>query len=248
MMYGYRAWRRQWGDGRHCGGALVWQLNDCWPAISWAIVDYFLRPKPAYYAMARILQLVAVGVEREHHDWSVSHARPVTMSKFELWAVNSGQEELEALVELRAISVDTGLEVRERIVHEHVRLVANGTTNIIRDGAIDHSIHPEPYVLAARMWVNGNLVARDVDWPQPFKYLDLSDRGLEICELEVDSAAERRLLISTKKPVKCLVFEERLNVTLSDSALDIIPGDSQVVTVKGLNEGDEPLRWTFLDR
>lgn len=24
-------------------GAIVWQLNDCWPVISWAIVDYFVR-------------------------------------------------------------------------------------------------------------------------------------------------------------------------------------------------------------
>lgn len=47
LMFGYRGWRKQWGEGRHCGGALVWQLNDCWPTTSWAIVDYYLRRKPA---------------------------------------------------------------------------------------------------------------------------------------------------------------------------------------------------------
>jgi hypothetical protein len=24
-------------------GVIVWQLNDCWPVTSWAIVDYFVR-------------------------------------------------------------------------------------------------------------------------------------------------------------------------------------------------------------
>lgn len=24
------------------GGVIVWQLNDCWPVISWAIADYFV--------------------------------------------------------------------------------------------------------------------------------------------------------------------------------------------------------------
>jgi beta-mannosidase len=225
---------------------LLWQLDDCWPTISWAIVDYFLRPKPAFYAMARILAPVAVGVQREHHDWSISHARPAKTSKYELWAVSSLREEATALVELRFISVDTGTEVRDRIVHENVRLVPNGTTNVILDGVIDHTAYPEPHVLAARIWVDGQLVARDVDWPQPFKYLDLSDRGLVISEQDASAAGERRLLITARKPVKCLVFEEREGVTISDSAVDIVPGDDQVVTITGLKPGDKPLRYKFL--
>ena len=85
-MFAYRGWRRQWQD-RKCGGALVWQLNDCWPVTSWAIVDYFLRKKPAYYAMYRVLAPIAVGVRRAHHDWSVCHARPAKKLAWDLfWA------------------------------------------------------------------------------------------------------------------------------------------------------------------
>jgi beta-mannosidase len=32
-------------------GALVWQLNDCWPVTSWSAVDSEERPKPLYYAL-----------------------------------------------------------------------------------------------------------------------------------------------------------------------------------------------------
>lgn len=64
LMFGYRGWRRQWGDARKCGGALVWQLNDCWPTTSWAICDYYLRKKPSYYALARVLAPLAIGVQR----------------------------------------------------------------------------------------------------------------------------------------------------------------------------------------
>lgn len=71
MGYAYRGWRRLWGgnpktkeEGRLCGGALVWQLDDVWPVTSWALVDYFLRPKPALYAIARALDEVTVGIER----------------------------------------------------------------------------------------------------------------------------------------------------------------------------------------
>ncbi len=47
---GVEHYRRQWP---HCGGNLIWQLNDCWPSVSWALIDSDARPKPAYFAVAR---------------------------------------------------------------------------------------------------------------------------------------------------------------------------------------------------
>ncbi|KAJ2991075.1 hypothetical protein NUW54_g8292 [Trametes sanguinea] len=62
----YRSWRREWrGKSReYTAGALVWQLNDCWPVVSWSIVDFFRRPKPAYYTIARELRPITVGIIR----------------------------------------------------------------------------------------------------------------------------------------------------------------------------------------
>ncbi|MEJ2287735.1 MAG: hypothetical protein P8Y02_03650 [Deinococcales bacterium] len=37
----------------HCMGTLVWQLNDCWPATSWAAVDADGRLKPLWFALRR---------------------------------------------------------------------------------------------------------------------------------------------------------------------------------------------------
>jgi beta-mannosidase len=34
-------------------GAIVWQLNDCWPVTSWSMVDSAGRRKPAWYALRR---------------------------------------------------------------------------------------------------------------------------------------------------------------------------------------------------
>jgi beta-mannosidase len=38
----------------HCMGAVVWQLNDCWPVTSWAAIDGDGRRKPLWYALRRI--------------------------------------------------------------------------------------------------------------------------------------------------------------------------------------------------
>ncbi|GAA3890497.1 glycosyl hydrolase 2 galactose-binding domain-containing protein [Streptomyces lannensis] len=34
-----------------CGGAIVWQLNDCWPAISWSAIDVAGIEKPLWHAL-----------------------------------------------------------------------------------------------------------------------------------------------------------------------------------------------------
>lgn len=89
-------------------------------------------------------------------------------------------------------------------------------------------------------------MSRDVDWPQPLKYLDFFDRGLEVRPQTGGSAGKQLLVITSHKPVKCLVFEERANVQISDSAIDIVPGDEQVVEIKGLSDSDPPLGYRYL--
>ncbi|WP_248961441.1 glycoside hydrolase family 2 protein [Sphaerisporangium perillae] len=38
----------------YCMGTVVWQLNDCWPVVSWAAVDGDARRKPLWYALRRV--------------------------------------------------------------------------------------------------------------------------------------------------------------------------------------------------
>ncbi|MGW4637086.1 glycoside hydrolase family 2 protein [Sphaerisporangium sp. NPDC004334] len=49
VAFGIEHFRSWWP---RTAGALVWQLNDCWPVTSWAAVDGDERPKPLYYALA----------------------------------------------------------------------------------------------------------------------------------------------------------------------------------------------------
>jgi len=238
LMFAYRGWRQQFGDERKCGGALCWQLNDCWPVTSWAIVDYFLRKKPAYYAMARTLAPVAVGVRRVHADWSVVHARPAKSLDWELWAVSSRPRAIDAVVELKFISVKTGKQIKDGVTKK-ITLVANGTT-AIQTGVIDNTTE-EPHVLSARLLVDGVVVARDMDWPQPLKYLSFEDRGLDV---KFNGKSEIR--VSVQKPVKGFVLEEREGVLLSDSAIDLAPGDEQIIRVRHFKQGDEPLMYRYL--
>ena len=246
LTYAYSGWRRQWGQDRKCGGVLVWQLNDCWPCISWAIVDYFLRKKPAYYTVSRCLKPVSITVRRQHRDWSDSHSRQSRTHKnqsYALWICNNSALSIrQAEVELRFVSILSGRDIKEHIYKKDITITPNGTTEVF-GGNVD--IDEESHVLAAKLWIAGSCVSRDVDWPQPLKYVSFSKRrGVEV-KASFDSKGGH-LLVSAQRPTKGLVFEERDGVVLSDSALDVIPGDKQIVDVKGLAADDTPLGWRFL--
>lgn len=188
--------------------------------------------------MARTLAPIAIGVRREHHDWSVTHAREPKTQEWELWAVSSQLETLTVDVELRFISVESGKDIKEKVVRKGLQLKANGTTNITT-GYVDN-LAEEAHVLAARIWHNGTVVARDTDWPQPLKYLPFPKRDVRV------EIRGNEMHVTVGRPVKCLVFEEREGCHLSDSAIDLVPGDEQVVTFRGVVDGDEMLGWTYL--
>ncbi|PTB64284.1 glycoside hydrolase family 2 protein [Trichoderma citrinoviride] len=274
MRAAYKAWRRQWGSpgARRCGGALVWQLNDCWPTVSWAVVDYHLVKKPAYYAIARALRRVDVGVCRTVHDWTqtgswvdensglvtgqVDHTLAARKGTFDVWVVSSATEPVELRLVVRFISVRTGKDVVEPIVNPGVVVAAaNSTTDVLQGKALPPSVpHPEdlatkpfslsdydPYVVHATVAdaATGVVIAADTAWPEPIKYLDLSNRGITF---EVSPAGDE-VVVEAEKPVKGFVFEEVEGLRLSDNGFDVVPGERQVVKVGGALKAGE-LLWT----
>ena len=49
---------------------LVWQFNEPWPAISWSLLDFCRKPKPAYEVVGRLFEplLISVDYAPQHYD------------------------------------------------------------------------------------------------------------------------------------------------------------------------------------
>ncbi|KXJ88717.1 glycoside hydrolase superfamily [Microdochium bolleyi] len=261
MKYAYKAWRRMWGarGSRRCGGVLVWQLNDCWPTMSWAVVDYYMVKKPAFYSISRALRPLDIGISRSCPEWTSGHADPTLLTAipaFDVWVASSCLEDVQVVVEVRLISIRSGKEIGPPI-SKIVFAQANSTTEIFQNKRpqlsspedvtsahrrpFDPASH-DPFVIYAILRRNDAVVATDTAWPQPYKYLDFADRKVSVKM----APSGDNITVTTERPVLGFVLEEVEGLTLSDNGFDIMPGEEQVVKIKGGTLPAPGLDWTYV--
>ncbi|KAI1780808.1 glycoside hydrolase family 2 protein [Hypoxylon cercidicola] len=257
MHFAYKTWRREWGKpgARKCGGVLVWQLNDCWPTMSWAVIDHYLVKKPAFYAIANALKPLVVGISRIYHEWTAGHSDPTLPfrdTKFDLWVVSSKLKSIQVETTVRFVSIRTGEDVQSPLKLGTTTAQANSTTEILKDHAVvvgdpklNDTTRPfdlakyDPYVIHAVVKAGDEVIAMDTSWPQPLKYLDFANR-----EVKFKTLSANKLAVSAIRPVKGVVFEETRATKLSDNGFDLVPGEDKVVDVTGVSL--DSLRYTYI--
>lgn len=75
IKYGVEHFRRHRGI---CMGSVYWQVNDCWPVISWASVDYYGRYKALHYAAKKFYSPVLLGLFYEDGTLEVNVSNETT--------------------------------------------------------------------------------------------------------------------------------------------------------------------------
>ncbi|KAF5360479.1 hypothetical protein D9756_004513 [Leucocoprinus leucothites] len=260
----YRSWKHGWaGKGKeYTSGVLVWQLNDCWPVVSWAIIDYFMRPKPAYYTIARILKPLSLHVTRKVTK-NRNHDRPEQFYEFgafqttgatlTICAVSTLLVQISATLSLNYFDIrptaaamawrgeqyesSEGISTNKSMVLQNIKCpeppadettVNNTSATVVVCARL---LHPE----------TGEVLARHVNWPEPYKYVQFPDPGLKVTvKREVNGSAVLR--VEVERPVKSLFFsvqeadERDWEVLWSDNNLDVVPGDPQEIVVKNLRQ------------
>lgn len=244
----FRLWKREWkGPGReYCGGALVWQLNDCWPTQSWSIVDYYLRPKLAYYTIKRELANITIGMKRiieEIPADEYTRAYIKTVHKVQLFGTNLSLQSRECLLHVQGWDIIAGKTTTPDTPCESIQLMCNRSTEIAEYNLGDSKKEART-IIAAHLFdpTDGSIVARSVNWPEPLKYVQLP-QPKRLCMKIISTTKGNVVELEAEVPVKGVALEvnddKAESVVFEDNCIDLFPGEALQIGVKGLEVGDE---------
>jgi len=77
------------------------------------------------------------------------------------------------------------------------------------------------------------VLSRFATWPEPFKFLQFPKESDIDLKVSAD-ASSGKITVSAQRPVKGLILYFDDEVSVDDNGLDVMPGDVQTVTAKGL--------------
>ena len=209
-------------------GTLVWQLNDDWPVISWAAVDYDGHRKPLWFASRDFFapRLASIQPEvseeyRAEHSWA---GMPVAPDQLALVMVNDTRQAWEGQWRVERRRLD-GTVLADQIAR--VSIPAGGQAQVVLEAAVTTFGDPAQEILVAnsdqpgfaRVIYNPAEVVDQALRPDPFEAsIEAEDRGY-------------RLTLTARtyaRDVFCMVDKVDPAASIDGGMATLLPGESVV--------------------
>ena len=227
MRYGVEHFRRNRG---RCMGTVIWQLNDCWPVASWAMIDYEGRWKAVQYYAKRFFAPLMISCQEEgtlSQNTNVN-AEPFELKKSATFCVaNETMEEKEVQVIWRLCRADGTVEKEGR---EELTVPALSSVWIGKNKFPEADIHEE-YV-SYELLEKGETVSYG-------SVLFCAPKHFHFRNPQLTVKAEGEYLIVTSdayaRSVEIKNGEDRL--LLEDNYFDMQPGTRKLRVLSGNTEG-----------
>ena len=213
----------------HCSGTLFWQLNDCWPVLSWSVIDYHGFGKAGYYYASRAYSPL------------LASFKALPDGSIELWLTNDTLSEVKGDVTVRLGTFEGEAVWEENL---EVRTPANASRPVARwsadraSGALDrylsvssdHDRFPSNrHFFAAIKDLRRDPVGPDVD---------------------ITPAGEHELRVRLEAPAYAYFVHLEVpdeSTRFSDNYFDLEPGQERTISVTNEKRALEPeyikLKW-----
>lgn len=203
-----------------CSGSFLWQFNDMWPALSWAILDSNFMRKPAWYSLRSAYADLVVHIDGESRTIKILNEGP---ARDELMSINF------------AWADGTVHHILEQDLHLPSREVISIPLGIDQDS--DH------YIVVDCGGVRASRYCRDV----PIPVLPQADYQLSRDQIgdEVRFTISANNLIVDLSVMPEFVIED---FSLSENRKTLLAGESTTFTVRCASESDAKLLATSTEK
>jgi beta-mannosidase len=213
----------------HCSGTLLWQLNDCWPVLSWSVLDYNGFGKAGYYYARRAYSSI------------LASFRALPDGSTELWLTNDTLSRVEDDLVVRL-----GTFEGEKIWEENLRAraPANSSLPVARWDADRASGAPDRYLSVGS--------DRGRFPPNRHFFAAIKDLSRATVEPSVDiiQTTEHELRVHLEAPAYAYFVHLEVPdeaTRFSDNYLDLEPGQQRTISVTNPKKSLRPevveVRW-----
>ena len=215
VRLGIEHFRSMWP---RCTGTVLWQLNDCWPAVSWSVIDSDGRRKPAWYAMREAHRERLLTVQPGDGGLAVIAVNDTALGWWEI--VRLDRVDLSGRV---LASAEWSLAVGNR-----------AATTFALPAQIATAEHPERELIVVTA---GSLRAL---------WFFARDREIPYQRAEFDARVERsgdtvRVTVTARTLLRDLcLFADRAapGAEVDQALITLLPGESTTFTVRGVGLAD----------
>ncbi len=203
------------GDKRRSLGHYLWKLNATWPQIYGEMIDYYLEPTMAYYAMRRIHRPLLVSFEIGWHIW--------------LWVVNDTGDDIKGEMVFQMWDLNASEPVEE--IRSEANIVSGQSQAVMNLDQL--GMIPQHMGLFAKLVdKDGRTLARANNFVDVERRLDFPEARLE---LKQDGDA---LIITTDRFARCVELTgdadgDKFGWFFEDNFFDLYPGESKCVRILG---------------
>ncbi|MGB6265887.1 MAG: glycoside hydrolase family 2 protein [Candidatus Acidiferrales bacterium] len=202
-------------------GSIFWQLNDCWPVVSWASVDYFGRWKALQYYAARFYNDILVSPHQENGSVAV-------------YVVSDRMASATGNLRVRVMTFDgTVLDEKSQAVQ-----IAPLSSAVALELPMEEFLHssgfdPTKAFLDAELTVDGKVVSSNV-----LLFSAVKDLALPVPEIKseiVQQGDSYRVRLTSNvfaRDVYASVADADPDAKYSDNYFDLLPGQSAEIELK----------------
>lgn len=201
-------------------GTLYWQLNDCWPAVSWSSIDYFGNWKALHYTAKRSFENVLISSKVENNV-------------LETWIVNDDLISRKGTLSLQMVNFDGNI-IWENSKAIEVEFNSSG---------IKHSLDLNTIQFNKNETV---LVSKFNNEKSYFYFVKPKDLKLKQAEIQQTISKTKdgfKIELSSKTLQKDVFFFTKAKGHFSDNFFDLLPNESK--TIEFVTQNKEPVNFNI---
>ncbi|GAB4143122.1 MAG: glycoside hydrolase family 2 TIM barrel-domain containing protein [Bacteroidia bacterium] len=199
----------------YCMGTMFWQINDCWPVVSWSVLDYYKRPKLSYYALEEFYAPVLL-------------TSRIVQDSIQIRLINDDTLLHKGTLSLTWTDYNGNLLMHE----EYSALAEAGTVSITRIPFKDNSLASRAFLYVEFRDDNTLMQLSDIAFPHSLKNSKIQETKPSITIHALNTPGMYSCEISGSRPsFYTTLIASQPDVKFDKNGMHIMPGEKKTILI-----------------